>query len=90
MPVTCQSCGERYDPEEMLAWMQGQIMGRLVTAREGAGLLAKFGLPTPLATVKQWTIRKAVLPHGKDVKGVATYLFDDLVTLATKGAAKSA
>lgn len=88
--VTCQSCGERYDPEAMLAWMQGQIMGRLVTAREGAGLLAKFGLPVALNTVKQWPKRGRIAPHGKDAKGEATYLFDDLVTLAAKGGARSA
>ncbi len=84
--VACRPCGLEYDIAEMLAWMRAQVYGRLVTAREGAMLLARFGLPVAQKTIDKWQERKRLTIHSHDTEGKRLYLFDDLVTLAAASA----
>ena len=80
--VTCRPCGLEYNVAEMLAWMRAQVYGRLVTAREGAMLLGRFGLPVAQKTIDKWRERDRLTEHSHDMDGKRLYLFDDLVTLA--------
>lgn len=82
--VRCKHCNEQTDTEELLAKMRGAVMGRYVTAREGAGLLSKFGMETQQGTIDKWRERKRILDHGSDHRGHRLYLFDDLIALATR------
>lgn len=82
--VRCDACGEQTDTEELLNQLRGAVMGRLVTAREGAGLLSKFGLSTEQGTIDKWRQRKPELvERGHNHKGHRLYLFDDLIARAS-------
>lgn len=88
--VRCDACGEQTDTEELLERLKGGVMGRLVTAREGAGLLCKFGLSTEQGTIDKWRQRKPeLLERGHNHKGHRLYLFDDLIERATGGTRKA-
>lgn len=80
--VECRPCGLEYDVAGRVAWMKSQVYGRLVTAKEGAVLLSRFGLPVQQKTIDKWFERKRLSEHGHDPVGKRLYLFDDLVTLA--------
>lgn len=80
--VKCRNCGEEADVGERWAWMQQQVYGRLVTAKEGVVLLSRFGMPVVQKTIDKWVQRKRLTVHSHDAQGVRLYLFDDLVPLA--------
>lgn len=80
--VRCDQCGEQTDTDELLERLKGAVMGRLVTAREGAGLLSKFGLTTEQGTVDKWRERHRLEERGTNHKGHRLYLFDDLMERA--------
>lgn len=82
--VECRPCGLVYDVAEMLTWMRAQVYGRLVTAKEGAMLLSRFGLETAQGTIDKWHFRKRLTSSSHDADGKRLYLFDDLVTLAAQ------
>lgn len=82
--VACRPCGLEYDVAEMLAWMRSKVYGRLVTAKEGAMLLSRFGLETAQGTIDKWHFRKRLASPSHDAEGRRLYLFDDLVTLAAQ------
>lgn len=80
--VKCKGCGQESDVNERWQWMQEQVYGRLVTAKEGAVLLSRFGMPTQQKTIDKWRERKRLPDHKTDAEGRWLYLFDDLVRLA--------
>ena len=82
--VECRPCGLEYDVAGRVEWMRSQVYGRLVTAREGAALLSRFGMPTQQKTIDKWHERKRVPDHETDTEGRWLYLFDDLVRLAAE------
>lgn len=82
--VRCRHCGEQTDTEALREQMREAVYGRHVTAREGAGLLCKFDLPTKQGTIDKWRERKLLIDRGHDGKGARLYLFDDLMTLAAR------
>ncbi len=88
--VTCRGCGTEYDMTMRREWMKERVYGRLVTAREGALLLCRFGLETKQGTIDKWQHRKRLAVKGHDPSAVALYLFDDLVALAAHAAARHA
>lgn len=82
--ATCQRCEGTYSVEAMQEWMRSQVSERLVTAREAAGLLSRFGYETQQKTIDKWWERKKVVERGHDTKGVRLYLFGDLMRLAAQ------
>lgn len=82
LSVKCRNCGEESDVNERWAWMLAQVNGKLVTAKEGAALLSRFGLTTQQKTIDKWHERKRLVDHKTDAEGRLLYLFDDLVALA--------
>jgi hypothetical protein len=88
--VSCRECERTYDVGELYSWMQRQVLGRLVTAREGATLLSRFDLETQQGTIDKWHERKLITPHGTNRRGHRLYLFDDLLDLATRHAKRPA
>lgn len=84
--TTCKACEREYDVEEMQDWMRKGVMGRLVTASEGALLLAKFGMPIPVRSVNRWHETGQVLDHGKNNARPPRhlYLIDDLFAVAAR------
>lgn len=80
--VACRGCDRTYDVAEMQEWMKSQVADRLVTAREGAGLLSRFDLPTEQKTIDKWHERNRVTVRGHNPRGRRMYLFADLLTLA--------
>jgi hypothetical protein len=82
--VKCRACEAEYDAEAVTDALRGQVMGRLVTAREGALLLSQFDLTTKQGTIDTWRERKRLVSHGHDEKRRRLYLFDDLLLLAAK------
>jgi hypothetical protein len=82
----CRGCEREYDVDEMREWMRSGVMGRLVTAREGATLLGRFALPTAQKTIDSWHQRRQLLDHGSNADGRRLYLIDDLLNLAARHA----
>lgn len=80
--VECRPCGVEYSVPDMLAWMRGELVGKLVTAREATVLLGRLGVQVSQKTVEKWHLRMRVTDHGLDRDGKRLYLFDDLVMLA--------
>jgi hypothetical protein len=87
--VKCKACEAEYDAEALTDNLRGQVMGRLVTAREGATLLSRFDLETGQGTIDKWHARKRIIDHGHDAKGRRLYLLDDLMTLAAQSVPKT-
>lgn len=83
----CPACEREWNVEEMRDWMRSNVMGRLVTAHEGAVLLGKFELPVAQKTIDSWHERKRIVDHGRNSAGKLLYLIDDLFQLAAKRAA---
>jgi hypothetical protein len=80
--VECRPCGVEYSVPDMLAWMRGELTGKLVTAREATILLGRLGVQVSQKTVEKWNLRKRLTSHG-EIEGKRVYLFDDLVMLAS-------
>jgi hypothetical protein len=91
--VKCPGCGQRWDVGEVNAWMQDRIRehmeDRLVTSREGATLLSRFGLETGQRTIDKWHERGKVSEAGHDAKGRRLFRWDELLTLAARHAKAS-
>jgi hypothetical protein len=85
--VKCRDCDRSYDVGELYEWMKSQVLGRLVTAQEGATLLGRFALETPKRIIYGWEDRKLIMAHGSNPAGKRIYLFDDLLALAAKRSA---
>lgn len=86
--ATCQACGESHEVGRLYADMRARVMGRLVTAREGATLLSRFELETQQATIDKWRERNLIVARAHNSAGHRMYLFDELLTLATRRAEK--
>jgi len=84
--VRCRFCEAEYDADALTNSLRDQIMGRLVTAREGATLLSRFDLETKQATIDKWRERKRLVERGHNTRGHRLYLFDELLTLAAQHA----
>ena len=82
--VECRPCGLEYDVAEMVAWMRQEARGRLVTAKEGAVLLCKFGLETTRNRIDLWHHRKLITAAGHDTDGRQLFLIDDLIDRAAR------
>jgi len=80
--VHCRPCGLDYDVAEMVEWMRNEARGRLVTAKEGAVLLSRFGLTTTRNRIDLWHHRKLITAAGHDVDGRQLFLIDDLIDKA--------
>lgn len=80
--VTCRECERTYNVGELYEWMRKQVMGRLVTAREGATLLSRFDMETAQGTIDKWHERGRIVARGSDKAGRRLYLFDDLLATA--------
>ena len=78
----CRHCGRPWDNEERWTWMQAQMTGRLVTAREGATLLSRVGLATQQGTIDKWRERKRITERGHNTQGHRLYQWDELRALA--------
>jgi len=85
----CRYCEAEYDAEALTNGLRDQVMGRLVTAREGATLLSRFDLATGQGTIDKWCERKRIIARGHDEKGRRLYLFDELLTLAAQSAPRN-
>ena len=85
--VACRPCGLEYDVAEMVAWMRQEARGRLVTAREGAVLLSKFGFETTRNRIDLWHHKKLIEVSGHDPQGRNLFRVDDLIDKATELAA---
>lgn len=90
--VTCHGCGQRWDVGEVSAWMQQRITehmtDRLVTAREGATLLSRFGIETAQRTIDKWHERGLIAEAGHVAQDGRRprrlYRWDELLTLAAR------
>lgn len=82
--VECRPCGLEYDVAGMVEWMRSEARGRLVTAKEGAVLLSRFGLTTTRNRIDLWHHRKLITVAGHDAEGRQLFLIDDLIDRAAK------
>jgi hypothetical protein len=82
--VDCRPCGLSYSVTEMVEWMRNEARGRLVTAKEGAVLLSRFGLTTTRGRIDVWHSRKLIAAAGHDLDGRQLFLIDDLIERAAK------
>jgi len=82
--VECRPCGVGYEVAGRVAWMKSQVYGRLVTAKEGAVLLSRFGLTTTRNRIDLWHFKKLIAVAGHDKDGKQLFLFDHLIDRATK------
>jgi hypothetical protein len=82
----CSACEQVWDVAELGEWMRKGVMGRLVTAREGATLLSRFDLETSQRTIDKWHERKRIVDHGHNAAGHRVYLIDDLLNVAAQNA----
>lgn len=82
--VDCRPCGLNYDVTEMVEWMRNEARGRLVTAKEGAVLLSRFGLTTTRNRIDLWHHRKLITASGHDADGRQLFLIDDLIDRAAR------
>jgi hypothetical protein len=84
--VLCRGCGSNWDVGEVNEWMRQRIKDhmadRLVTAREAATLLGRFGLPVEQGTIDKWRERNRVTEVGHNPKGHRLYRWDELLDLA--------
>lgn len=91
--VKCPGCGQRFDVGEVNDWMQERIKARLenelVTSREAATFLSRFGLETNQRTIDKWHERGKVAEAGHDAKGRRLFRWDDLLALAARHAKAS-
>jgi hypothetical protein len=81
--VKCRDCERVYVVAELNEWMRDQVLGRLVTAQEGSGLLCKFNLETSVRAIYDWDERGRVIAHAGGGRR-KLFLFDDLLKLATE------
>lgn len=88
----CKGCEREYGVDEMRAWMETELGGKLFTAREGSTLLGRMGLPTAQKTIDKWHERGRLLDHGSnaDAPPRLLYLLDDLIGLAARDGKMSA
>lgn len=86
--VTCGLCGEEHNVAGVYEAMRAKVLGRLVTAREGATLLSRFDLETKQGTIDKWRERKIIAERGHNTEGHRLYLIDDLILQATRHAQK--
>lgn len=88
--VGCSGCGQRWDVGEVNKWMQERITehmeNKLVTAREGATLLGRLGLPVEQGTIDKWRERNRIAEAGHNPAGHRLYRWDDLLALAARHA----
>lgn len=83
--IKCKGCGQEADVNERWQWMQGQMDGRYVTAREGAALLSRFGIPIQQKTIDKWRERGHIEEREElDDQGRRVYLFEHLMTRASE------
>jgi hypothetical protein len=87
--VVCEHCGQDYDTEALREMMFRQVTGRLVTAREGATLLSRFGLETKQGTIDKWRERKRLAERGHNARDHRLYLWEDLLALAQHADART-
>lgn len=80
--VECRPCGVFYDVAEMVSWMRTEAQGRLVTAKEGALLLCKFGYETTRNRIDLWHFRKLIAVAGHDPEGRNLFSIDALIERA--------
>lgn len=86
--ATCRRCGAEYDLETLRRRMESALVGRLVTAREGATLLSRFGLETGQGTIDKWHERGKVIGAGSNGRGHRLYRWEELLALAIRAAEK--
>jgi hypothetical protein len=91
--VKCSGCGNRFDVAEVNKWMDARIrehmVDKLVTAREGATLLGRMGLPVEQGTIDKWRERKRIDEASHNAAGHRLYRFDMLLALAARHAKAS-
>lgn len=90
--VRCAGCGQKWDVGEVNAWMAQRIKDymtdRLVTAREGATLLGRFGLSVEQGTIDKWRERNRIVEHGHNPAGHRLYRWDELLGMAARHASR--
>lgn len=88
--VKCRGCGSTFDVGEVNEWMSKRInehmADRMVTAREGATLLGRLGLPTEQGTIDKWRERGRLVEGGHNPKGHRLYRWEELLILAARHA----
>lgn len=84
--VKCSGCGSTWDRAELMEWMREQVEDQLVSTREAATLLCRFGIETQQDTVKKWGQRNLLIPHATDAHGRSRYRFGDVLDVATRRA----
>lgn len=82
--VECRPCGVSYPVDVMVAKMNEQLRGKLVTAREATILLARAGYEISQKTIEKWHLRERITAHGHDRSGVRLYLFDEIRSLTKR------
>lgn len=82
--VQCRPCGISYSVDVMVAKMNEQLRGKLVTAREATLLLARAGYEISQKTIEKWYQRDRLVEHGHDRNGVRLYLFDEIRSLTKR------
>lgn len=80
--LTCKACEATLTLDSQLEWMDAVLADKLVTAREGVVLLARYGIEVPQGTVKKWHQRKLLEDCGPDPQGAWLYRWPDLKFLA--------
>lgn len=84
--VRCRFCEVELEAEKLTNSLREQMVGRLVTAREGATLLSRFDMATGQGTIDKWRQRGRIVERGHDAAGRRMYLFDELLILAAQTA----
>jgi hypothetical protein len=84
--VRCHGCGQRWDVGEVNKWMSERITehmrDKLVTAQEGAALLGRLGIATPVRSVYHWAVQGRIQVAGVNQKGHRLYRWNEVLPLA--------
>lgn len=78
----CPSCGTTLTLESQMDWMDAVLLDKIVTAREGSSLLARYGLDVRWETINKWRQRGKLEARGQDRDKAWVYKWIELKALA--------
>jgi hypothetical protein len=82
--VTCRVCGTRFDVANRRAWMLTDAEDQLLTAIDCARALAGLGNAVSVDTIRTWSHRGRIAPHGHTTAGRPLYRVGDVLDLMAR------
>lgn len=80
--LTCKHCEAVLTLESQHDWMDAVLLDKIVTAKEGSMLLARYGMKASKETINKWRQRGKLGDRGKDRDEAWVYQWTELKALA--------